>query len=71
MSSLGTMMDYPLTLDHLLVRAERMFPAVPVVSRLPDRSLHRTTYGQVPRARVRSPRRWRARGSAPEIAWAP
>jgi len=47
MSSLGTMMDYPLTLDHLLVRAERMFPAVPVVSRLPDRSLHRTTYGQV------------------------
>ncbi len=49
MSSLGTMMDYPLTLDHLLVRAERMFPAVPVVSRLPDRSLHRTTYGQVAR----------------------
>ena len=47
MSLLGTMMDYPLTLDHLLVRAERMFPAVPVVSRLPDRSLHRTTYGQV------------------------
>ena len=47
MSSLGTMMDFPLTLDHLLVRAERMFPAVPVVSRLPDRSLHRTTYGQV------------------------
>ena len=49
MSSLGTMMDYPLTLDHLLVRAERMFPAVPVVSRLPDRSLHRSTYGQVAR----------------------
>jgi len=47
MSSLGTMMEYPLTLDHLLVRAERMFPAVPVVSRLPDRSLHRTTYAQV------------------------
>ena len=49
MSSLGTMMDYPLTLDHLLVRAERMFPEVPVVSRLPDRSLHRSTYGQVAR----------------------
>ena len=49
MSSLGTMMEFPLTLDHLLVRAERMFPAVPVVSRLPDRSLHRTTYGQVAR----------------------
>ena len=43
----GTMMEFPLTLDHLLVRAERMFPTVPVVSRLPDRSLHRTTYGQV------------------------
>ena len=49
MSSLGTMMDFPLTLDHVLVRAERMFAAVPVVSRLPDRSLHRTTYGQVAR----------------------
>ncbi len=49
MSSLGTMMEFPLTLDHLLVRAERMFPAVPVVSRLPDRSLHRTTYGEVGR----------------------
>ena len=49
MSSLGTMMEYPLTLDHLLVRAERMFPAVPVVSRLPDRSLHRTSYGQIAR----------------------
>ena len=47
MSPLGTMMEFPLTLDHLLVRAERMFPAVPVVSRLPDRSLHRTTYGVV------------------------
>jgi fatty-acyl-CoA synthase len=59
MSSLGTMMDYPLTLDHLLVRAERMFPAVPVVSRLPDRSLHRTTYGKVAR---------RARGLAEALA---
>ena len=47
--SLGTMMEFPLTLDHLLVRAERMFAAVPVVSRLPDRSLHRTTYGEVAR----------------------
>ncbi|HVP61557.1 MAG TPA: long-chain fatty acid--CoA ligase [Myxococcaceae bacterium] len=47
MSSLGTMMELPLTLDHLLFRAERMFPHVPVVSRLPDRSLHRTTYGGV------------------------
>ena len=63
MSSLGTMMEFPLTLDHLLVRAERMFPAVPVVSRLPDRSLHRTTYraGRPSRAGS-SPRRWRRAG---------
>ena len=47
MSSLGTMMDFPLTLDRVLSRGERMFPEVPVVSRLPDRSLHRTTYGGV------------------------
>src|SRR6516162_9079189 len=49
MPAAGTMMDFPLTLDHLLVRAERMFPAIQVVSRLPDRSLHRTTYREVAR----------------------
>lgn len=57
MSFLGTMMEFPLTLDHLLVRAERMFAAVPVVSRLPDRSLHRTTL-------ARTARRARALGEA-------
>jgi len=39
------MMDYPLTLDHLLERAGQIFPGVEVVSRLPDKSLHRYTYG--------------------------
>jgi fatty-acyl-CoA synthase len=39
------MMDYPLTLVHLLERAGRYFPKTEIVSRLPDRSLHRFTYG--------------------------
>ena len=43
MPAAGTMMDFPLTLDRVLARGERMFPEVPVVSRLPDRSVHRTT----------------------------
>ena len=37
----STMMDYPLTLAHLLERAGRYFPRTEIVSRLPDRSLHR------------------------------
>ncbi len=41
----GTMMDYPLTLVHLLERAGKVFPEGEIVSRLPDRSLHRHTYG--------------------------
>ncbi len=41
----STMMDYPLTLVHLLERAGRYFPTTEIVSRLPDRSLHRYTYG--------------------------
>jgi len=40
----GTMMDYPLTLVHLLERAGKIFPEGEIVSRLPDRSLHRCTY---------------------------
>jgi len=40
----GTMMDYPLTLNHILERAGRHFPGVEIVSRLPDRSLHKHTY---------------------------
>jgi fatty-acyl-CoA synthase len=42
---LGTMMSYPLTLMHILERAGKIFPAGEIVSRLPDHSLHRYTYG--------------------------
>ena len=40
----GQMMDFPLTLTHFLERARTMFPRSEVVSRRPDRSLHRYTY---------------------------
>ncbi len=40
----STMMSYPLTLTHLLERAGRYFPKVEIVSRLPDGSIHRSTY---------------------------
>jgi fatty-acyl-CoA synthase len=40
----GLMMDFPLTLNHLLTRAETYFGAGEIVSRRADRSLHRTTY---------------------------
>jgi fatty-acyl-CoA synthase len=40
----GTMMDYPLTLPHLLERARKLHGSVEIVSRLPDRRLHRHTY---------------------------
>src|SRR5215470_9225099 len=43
----STMMNYPLTLPHILERAGRLFPKVEIVSRMPDKSLHRTTYGDV------------------------
>lgn len=38
------MMRFPLTLAPLLGRAERLFGATEIVSRLPDRSLARTSY---------------------------
>ncbi len=41
----ATMMDYPLTLLHLLERAGKLYRSVEIVSRMPDRSLHRYTYG--------------------------
>jgi fatty-acyl-CoA synthase len=44
---LGTMMDFPLTLISILERAGKFFGPVEIVSRLPDKSLHRTNYGQV------------------------
>jgi fatty-acyl-CoA synthase len=43
----GLMMDdYPLTLTAIVERAERFNGSRPVVSRLPDGSIHRTTLGQ-------------------------
>ena len=40
----GTMMDFPLTLATILERAGKLFGKVEVVSRCPDRSLHRYKY---------------------------
>ncbi|WP_426754868.1 long-chain fatty acid--CoA ligase [Myxococcus sp. Y35] len=40
----GRMMDFPLTLSHLLERARTFFPRSEIVSRNPDKSLHRYTY---------------------------
>jgi len=45
----GLMMDYQLTLPTILRRAETYFPDRPVVTRLADRSFHRTTYREVMR----------------------
>ncbi len=39
-----TMMSYPLTLTHILNRAEKYFGKNEIVSRMPDHSLHRYTY---------------------------
>ena len=40
----GLMMDYQLTLPTILRRAESLFGHKAIVSRLPDRSIHRYTY---------------------------
>ncbi|HSP79268.1 MAG TPA: long-chain fatty acid--CoA ligase, partial [Myxococcaceae bacterium] len=40
----GRMMDFPLTLTHFLERARTYFGRSEIVSRQPDRSLHRYTY---------------------------
>ncbi|HSN34316.1 MAG TPA: AMP-binding protein, partial [Ideonella sp.] len=45
----STMMDVPLSLNHLLERCRQQFPGNEVVSRLPDKSLRRQTYGEVVR----------------------
>ena len=45
----GTMMDFPLTLPTLLERAGKLFARVEIVSRRPDRSSVRTTYGDFSR----------------------
>lgn len=43
----GTMMNYPLTLVHILERAGKLFPEREIVSRSPDRSLHRCTFADI------------------------
>ncbi len=43
----GLMMDFPLTLAHLFERMGRYFPRVEIVSRRPDKTIHRTTYGEL------------------------
>jgi fatty-acyl-CoA synthase len=40
----GLMMDFPLTLTHLLRRAEAFFGDGEIVTRLPDKSFHRTNH---------------------------
>ena len=42
----STMMDVPLSLNHLLERAGTLFPQSEIVSRLPDKTLRRHTYGE-------------------------
>jgi fatty-acyl-CoA synthase len=45
----GRMMDFPLTLTHFLERAKALFPRTEIVSRTPERSLHRSTYADLHR----------------------
>ncbi len=40
----GTMMEFPLTLTHIFDHAGALFGTSEIVSRLPDKSLHRYTY---------------------------
>jgi fatty-acyl-CoA synthase len=40
----GLMMDFPLTLPHILRRSETFFGNGEIVTRLPDKSFHRTNY---------------------------
>src|ERR1700732_2207784 len=61
----GMMMDFPLTIQPLLERAGKLFPTVEIVSRLPDRSLRRTKYGQVYRRARRLARALELAGMAP------
>ncbi|HTU33116.1 MAG TPA: long-chain fatty acid--CoA ligase [Candidatus Acidoferrum sp.] len=40
----GSMMDFPLTVNHIFERAGRLFKDTEIASRRPDRSVHRYTY---------------------------
>ncbi len=42
----GLMMDFPLTLVHLFERVGRYFPRTELVTRRPDKSIHRSSYGE-------------------------
>ncbi|HEV7673971.1 MAG TPA: fatty acid--CoA ligase, partial [Candidatus Angelobacter sp.] len=46
-NTIHTMMDYPLTLTALLERAGRYAAGVEIVSRLPNRTMHRYTWGHL------------------------
>jgi fatty-acyl-CoA synthase len=43
----GRMMNYPLTITHLIERMEKQFPRAEVVSRRADKSLVRTSYAEI------------------------
>jgi fatty-acyl-CoA synthase len=45
----GTMMDFPLTLQHIFERNAKLFSKIEIVSRKPDRSIVRSTYGDFTR----------------------
>jgi fatty-acyl-CoA synthase len=45
----GLMMDFPLTLTHILRRAETFYGDGEIVTRLPDKSFHRTNYRETMR----------------------
>jgi fatty-acyl-CoA synthase len=42
----GLMMDFQLTIPHLLRRSETLLAHGEIATRLPDKSIHRTTYGE-------------------------
>jgi fatty-acyl-CoA synthase len=42
----GLMMEYPLTLNHVFDRAGALFPRTEIVTRWPDKSVHRSSYGE-------------------------
>lgn len=43
----STMMAMPLTINHILERGNQIFPEREIVSRRPDKSVHRSTYGEL------------------------
>jgi fatty-acyl-CoA synthase len=45
----STMMQMPLTVNHILERGKRIFGNREIVSRRPDKSLHRTSYAELHR----------------------